>query len=73
MSESSYNIERATNGLVLALFLVSALFLGVMLYYVLEDIDTRQSEAAEETAVVVDRPSSDRPGLPVSGLIRLAA
>jgi formate-dependent nitrite reductase membrane component NrfD len=73
MSESSYNIERATNGLVLALFLVSALFLGVMLYYVLQDIDTRQSEEANETAVVVDRPSPDRPGLPVNGLNRVAA
>jgi uncharacterized membrane protein YidH (DUF202 family) len=44
MSESQFNVERATIGLVLALFLASALFLGVMLFYVLDDIDRRQQD-----------------------------
>jgi hypothetical protein len=48
MSDSSFNIERATNGLVLALFLLSALFLGVMLYYVLQDIDERRAAPSDE-------------------------
>jgi sensor domain CHASE-containing protein len=50
MSESQFNVERATIGLVLALFLASALFLGVMLYYVLQDIDRRQAEKQTDTA-----------------------
>ena len=50
MAEPSFNIESATNGLVLALFLASALFLGVMLYYVLRDIDERQSSSGPDNA-----------------------
>lgn len=50
MSDSTFNIERATNGLVLALFLASALFLAVMLYFVLQDIDERQSKQAASDA-----------------------
>lgn len=50
MAESSFNIEGATNGLVLALFLASTLFLGVMLYYVLRDIDERQSPSDSDSA-----------------------
>ncbi|PEN13204.1 hypothetical protein CRI94_11220 [Longibacter salinarum] len=57
MSESSFNIERATNGLVLALFLASALFLGVILYYVLRDMDQRAPSDAEPQAVVHPMPS----------------
>jgi len=49
MSDPDSNIERATNGLVLALFVVAALFLGVMLFYVLRDIQARQSEASSGT------------------------
>jgi hypothetical protein len=45
MAESKFNVEGATNGLVLALFLASALFLGVMLLYVLGDIRTRTAPA----------------------------
>lgn len=41
MAESKFNIEGATNGLILALFLASALFLGVMLLYVLDDMRDR--------------------------------
>ena len=48
MAEPSFNIESATNGLVLALFLAAALFLGVMLFYVLRDIEGRQSSSSSE-------------------------
>ncbi len=50
MAEPSFNIESATNGLVLALFLAAALFLGVMLFYVLRDIEGRQSSSSSEGA-----------------------
>jgi hypothetical protein len=50
MAEPSFNIESATNGLVLALFLAAALFLGVMLFYVLRDIEDRQSSSSSEGA-----------------------
>lgn len=57
MSESTFNIERATNGLVLALFLAAALFLGIMLYYVLRDIDERTSEPKEEAQAHIVQPT----------------
>lgn len=57
MSDSTFNIERATNGLVLALFLAAALFLGIMLYHVLQDIETRTSEPKEEGQAHVVPPS----------------
>lgn len=53
MSESSFNIESATNGLVLALFLAATLFLGVMLYYVLRDIDERESSGEPQRSARV--------------------
>jgi hypothetical protein len=61
MNDSQFNIERATNGLVLALFLAAAIFLVIMLVQVLNDIDTRRGEtssASPTSAVVVqdDRP-----------------
>jgi hypothetical protein len=56
MNDSQFNIERATNGLVLALFLAAAIFLVVMLVQVLNDIDTRRGEtssSSQTSAVVV--------------------
>jgi hypothetical protein len=63
MNDSQFNIERATNGLVLALFLAAAIFLVVMLVQVLNDIDTRRGETSSSSptsSVVVqaDRPLS---------------
>ena len=63
MSESTFNIERATNGLVLALFLAAALFLGIMLYYVLRDIDERTSEPKEEAQAHIVQPPYARSSL----------
>ena len=51
MDDSQFNAERATNGLVLALFLAAAIFLVVMLIQVLGDIDRRRvEEASSQTA-----------------------
>lgn len=63
MPESSFNIESATNGLVLALFLLSSLFLGVMLYYILQDIDERRAAPSDEatTAHVAAPPAAAPP------------
>jgi HAMP domain-containing protein len=52
MDDSQFNIERATNGLVLALYLAAAVFLAVMLYYVLRDIDERQPAPTDDAAVL---------------------
>ncbi len=50
MNDSQFDIERATNGLVLALYIAAAVFLAVMLYFVLRNIGERQ-RAAEEQGV----------------------
>lgn len=43
MNESQSNIAQATNGLVWTLYLASVLFLALMLYLVLQDINDRRS------------------------------
>lgn len=50
MNDSQFDIERATNGLVLTLYLASAIFLAVMLYYVLRDMGERQQAAEGQGA-----------------------
>ena len=55
MAESKFNIEGATNGLVLALFVASAIFLGVMLLYVLRDIRERTGSPSASAAPVVQQ------------------
>lgn len=50
MNDSQFDIERATNGLVLALYLAAAVFLAVMLYFVLRDIGARQQAAEGQDA-----------------------
>jgi hypothetical protein len=52
MDDSQFNIERATNGLVLTLYLAAAIFLAVILYYVLRDIDQRQPVQTDDAAVL---------------------
>jgi len=52
MENSQFNIERATNGLVLALYVAAAIFLAVMLYHVLRDIDERRPTPADDAAVL---------------------
>lgn len=56
MAESKFNIEGATNGLVLALFVASAIFLGIMLLYILRDMRDRvESDKAASARTTVER------------------
>lgn len=55
MDDSQFNVERATNGLVLALFLAAAIFLVVMLIQVLGDIDRRRVEEASSSQTATPR------------------
>ncbi len=62
MEDSQFNIERATNGFVMALYVAAAIFLGLMLYFVWQDMNERAAEAAAAEsatgAVRVDEPPS---------------
>jgi hypothetical protein len=51
--EPEFNIERATNGLVLALYLAAALFLGVLFLFVLRDLNAREAPPDSGTTAVV--------------------
>lgn len=69
MSDPQFNVERATNGLVLTLFLASAIFLGVLLLYVLRDMNERAADdgpSRQQSAVVQPSvaPPSGRPAPP---------
>ncbi len=69
MADSQFNVERATNGLVLTLFLASAIFLGALLLYVLRDMNERAADdgpSRQESTVVQPSvvPPSDRPAPP---------
>lgn len=66
MKDSQFNVERATNGLVLALYLAAAIFLAVMLFYVLRDINERQAAAEESAAAVPVAPALERGTAPAS-------
>lgn len=62
MSNSQFDVERATAGLVTTLFLAAALLLAGLLYFVLEDIDERTAESDDDLqSVRVERPSSSQP------------
>jgi hypothetical protein len=50
MNDSQFNIERATNGFVMALYVAAAVFLGLMLYFVWQDMDKRATEAEAEAS-----------------------
>lgn len=52
MSPGQHDVERATAGLVMALFLASALFLAVLLYFILSDINQRAETEAESAPTV---------------------
>jgi len=63
MPEAQFDVERATGGLVMALFVASALLLAGLLYFVLQDIDRRAEAANDSTSqavrVVPPAPSAD--------------
>ncbi len=53
MSEAQFDVERATGGLVMALFVASALLLAALLYFVLQDMDRRTEAAADSTSQAI--------------------
>ena len=69
MSNGQFDVERATAGLVMALFVSAALLLAGLLYFVLQDIDKRgeSSEGPQQAVRVEDAPPppSARPFPPI--------
>ncbi|MEF8817809.1 MAG: hypothetical protein V5A58_13550 [Salinibacter sp.] len=65
MSNAQYDVERATAGLVMALFVASALLLAALLYFVWRDMESRSavpaSDSAQAVRVVPPRPLASTP------------
>jgi hypothetical protein len=57
MSDPQFDVERATAGLVLALFLAASLLVGAMYYFVLRDMEERADTSDSPQAVRVERPA----------------
>jgi len=67
MSDPQFDVERATAGLVLALFLTASLLLGAMYYFVLRDANERSDgSSTSQTVRVEDRPATAVSPAPVS-------
>ncbi|MCS3637882.1 hypothetical protein GGP62_001907 [Salinibacter ruber] len=69
MSDPQFDVERATAGLVLALFLAASLLVGAMYYFVLRDMEERAGASSGSQAVRVEHPSAGPPAsasIPVS-------
>ena len=52
MSNGQFDVERATAGLVMALFVSAALLLAGLLYFVLRDIGNRAESSSEDKQAV---------------------
>lgn len=62
MPNAQFDVERATAGLVMALFVAAALLLAALLYFVLQDMDERaDASASEPQAVRVAPPTAPGP------------
>ena len=61
--EPEFNIERATNGLVLSLYLAAALFLGVLFLFVLRDLRAREAPPADDGSTAAVRSAAPAPRL----------
>ena len=62
MSHGQHDVERATSGLVMALFLASALLLAALTYFVMQDADERATDETESPqAVRLHQPPSFPP------------
>lgn len=58
MPNAQFDVERATAGLVMALFVAAALLLAALLYFVLQDMDERaDASSSEPQAVRVEPPT----------------
>ena len=55
MSDPQFDVERATAGLVLALFLAASLLVVAMFYFVLRDTKKRAEASDSSQAVRVER------------------
>ena len=53
MPEAQFDVERATGGLVMALFVASALLLAALTYFVFQDLDRRTEVADDSTSQAV--------------------
>ncbi|GEM_PF-3654916 len=70
MSDPQFDVERATAGLVLALFLAASLLLGAMYYFVLRDAEKRAADASSPAqSVRVERSPAPTNAVPTSVLI----
>jgi hypothetical protein len=58
MSDPQFDVERATAGLVLALFLAASLLVVAMFYFVLRDTKKRAEASDSSQAVRVERPTA---------------
>ena len=62
MPNAQFDVERATAGLVMALFVAAALLLAALLYFVLQDMDERtDASSSEPQAVRVAPPPASGP------------
>jgi hypothetical protein len=62
MSNGQFDVERATAGLVMALFVSAALLLAGLLYFVLRDIgDRAESSSQDPQAVRIEDAPLDAP------------
>lgn len=61
MARGQYDVERATAGLVMALFLASALLLAALTYFVMQDAGERSPEKTESAQSVRLRQPPARP------------
>jgi len=74
MSDPQFDVERATAGLVLALFLAASLLVAVMFYFILRDTKKRAETSSSPQAVRVEPPPqslySNRNGMAANGSAR---
>lgn len=65
MSDPQFDVERATAGLVLALFLASSLLVAAMFYFILRDMQRRLGTSSSSQAVRVEHPPQTTDVAPV--------
>jgi hypothetical protein len=65
MSDPQFDVERATAGLVLALFLAASLLVAALFYFILRDTKTRAEASESSQAVRVERPPQTMSAVPV--------
>ena len=58
MPEAQFDVERATGGLVMALFVASALLLAGLLYFVLQDMDRRVKDEHSDQDLIMQHTAS---------------